>query len=52
MARVLRVALLTIGLCVALSFAASAQTATMGETTVLAAADSENGNLWSHRRQP
>lgn len=45
MARVLRVALLTIGLCVALSFAASAQTATMGETTVLAAADSENGNL-------
>jgi hypothetical protein len=45
MAHVLRVAFLTVGLCIALSSAAAAQTETMGETTVLNAADSQNGNL-------
>jgi hypothetical protein len=45
MAHVLRVTLLPLGFCVALSVAAAAQTETMGETAVLNAADSQNGNL-------
>jgi hypothetical protein len=42
---ILRTALLTAWLGIGLSFGAAAQTVTMGETAVLTAGDSENGNL-------